>query len=159
MLGPILSAVALAQVKNRAERAARNMVLTLAAGLMAAVAVGFLVAAGFAALLPVTGPIWTSVIAAVLFGAIALVFFGMKRANRPPDRTPLTGAAMLGAVGGGTAKAAASAGDRPRYGRPSMLSRLSSNKMMVILPAAAFAVAVIAGRRNRARRWDDERWD
>jgi O-antigen/teichoic acid export membrane protein len=158
MLGPILSAVALAQLKNRAERAARNMALSLAAGLMAAVAVGFLVAAGFVALLPVTGPIWTSVIAAVLFAAIALVFFAMKRANRPPDRTPLAGAAMLGAVGGGTAKVAAG-GDRPRYGRPSMLSRLASNKMMVILPAAAFAVAVIAGRRNRARRWDDDRWD
>lgn len=156
MLGPILSTLALVQVKNRAQRAARNAMLTTAAGLLGAIAVGFLVAAGFAALLPLLGPAWTSLVAAAVFALAALVVVAMRKVSRPPDRTPLGGAAMLGALGGTTAAAATGDGVRPRGRRRGIFA---SNKLLVILPAVAFAAAVIAGRRNQDRRWDDGRWD
>lgn len=157
MLGPLLSTVALVQIKNRAQQAMHNAVLGVIAGALGLVAVAFLIAAGYAALLPVLGAIWTSVIAAVLFAVAAAVAYGLRRTAPPATRGPLGGAAMLGALGA----AAGNADDddrprRPRRAGPGVLG--GSNKLLVILPAIAFAAAVVAGRRGRAKRWEDDRW-
>lgn len=151
MLGPLLSAMALARVKRAAERSARNAMLSALAGLLAAVGAAFLVAAGFVAIEDALGPFGACLVFAALFLFAGLVVWLVKRSRRPAA-SPMRSAALLGAAG---TMSAAGDGDDGGRRRPSMLARASRSKLVLVLPALAFAAAVIAGRRSHYSGDDD----
>lgn len=153
MLASLLSALALGEAKHRAEIAIRNAALAAAAGVLVLVAVGFLTAAAGVAIARATGPVSALVILAAFFLLGAIVVYVLRRRPPPPRRlTGGAGAAMLGALGA----TAASGGDRPARRGPSLLSRLTSSRIAVGATAVAFAAAVLAGRRARRPRADDD---
>ncbi|WP_181700301.1 phage holin family protein [Chthonobacter albigriseus] len=140
MLGPILSALALAEVKRSADRAIRSLVIGLALAVAAGVAFAFLVAAGLIAIAQELGPVWACLIAALIFGLAALVLYVVRinvRRQRPAR------SAMLGALGG-TAAGAASAPDGPPRRRS---WRPSPRRFLLPAAAAAFVAALFAARR------------
>lgn len=139
MLAPILSALALNEMRRSAQRAARSFVLSILMGIIGAVALGFLVAAGFIALARELGPVSACLIFALVFGLMAVVLFAVKAAQqRPRAAAP----AMLGALGG-TAAGAAAAPDRPARRR----SFLPGGPKVLLIPAAAFVAALFVARR------------
>lgn len=145
MIGPILSALAFTEVRYRVRAAARGAVLGLVLGLTGAVAAGFLVAAAFVGLAEVLHPAWVCLIFAGLFLILALVVWAVKRAA---DRRPAAaGSAMLGAIGGSTATAAAMPPSGPaRRPRRRWMPPVSRDAMLVALPAVAFIAALVVGR-------------
>lgn len=151
MLGPLLSALALARVKHAAERSVRNAAMSLAVMLLALVGGGFLIAAAFIAIAREVGPVFACLVFATLFLFAGLVTWLVKRSRRPAS-APMRNAAMLGAAGS-FAAARDDEGGPPRRG-PGLLSRASHSKLVIVLPAIAFAAAVIAGRRSRPGDYD-----
>lgn len=139
MLAPILSALALNEMRRSAHRAARSLMLSILMGVIGAVASGFLVAAGFISLARELGPVSACLIFALVFALIAAILFAVKAAqHRPRAAAP----AMLGALGG-TAAGAAAAPDRAARRR----SYLPGGPKVLLIPAAAFIAALFVARR------------
>jgi hypothetical protein len=158
-LTPLLSALALTEVKQRAERGIRNLVLAIIAGLMGAIAFGFLVAAIVIGLARNLGPVSACLIMTAVFVLVAILFWFTRRTSEPSRRGRITSDAVRNAFAGSRA----GGGDTSRRPngeyRPSVMSKLTSNKAAIALPALAFAVAVLAGRRARPRHRHDGRYE
>ncbi|WP_181706233.1 phage holin family protein [Chthonobacter rhizosphaerae] len=151
MLGPLVSALALAQAKQSAERAVRSLVLGVAMAVVGLAAAGFLVAAIVIALSRAVGPIWACLIVAVVFGLIAGVLQMVRSSIRRQRSTGPGALAMLGGLGAGAAagsRAGEAAADdalpfrRRTAGRSPFLTRKA-----LLVPAAAFLAALFVARR------------
>lgn len=139
MIGPILSALAVAEVKHRARRAARRAALTAVAGVLGAVALGFVVVAAYVALLPHLGPIGTPLAAAGLFAVVALVVLAVRGFGRHRRSIPAAETAAFGVAAG-------SSGGPSRGG-----GLMPSGRAVLLVPAAVFLGALVAGRLSGRR--------
>lgn len=151
MLGPLVSALALASAKRSAERAARRMVMTAVAALMGLVAAGFVVAAIVIALTHAVGPIWACLIVAAFFAVVALVILLVRasserrRALQSPGAFSLLGGLAAGSAAGSAAGEEAVDDALPRGRRRSAMGNLTSRKALLI-PLAAFLAALFVAR-------------
>lgn len=141
MLASLLSALALNEMRRSARRAARSFTLALLAGLVGAIALGFLIAAGFIALVNGLGPIGACLVMTLVFALLSAVLFAIRAGlRRPRAASPV----MMGALGGATAGAAAAPDAPPPRGRRPLIP---GGAKLLLIPAAAFVAALYAARR------------
>ena len=134
MFGPVMGQSALLEVRTLTRRLLRRVVVYLAAGLCASVGLGFLVAAIYIQLMTAYG----AAVAAAIVGAglVAVAGVAVLVARRDAGRR----------VPGPLSRERPAAAGRPgeRSGQPA--------GGILGLPAAAFALGLMAGRRARTRR-------
>jgi len=109
------------------------------AGVLGAVALGSVVAAAYVALLPHLGPIGTPLAAAALFAVIALVVLAVRGLGRHRRSIPAAETAAFGVAAG-------SSGGPLRGG-----GLMPSGRAVLLVPAAVFLGALVAGRLSGRR--------